>query len=178
MVKLAGIIATLISILTAAAAFSIDGERRYLLLAAAACIYAVGSFLLGTGEKTETERLAALPLRKVDKMNGREFEEYLCAVLELNGYQCETTQDSNDYGADIIAKRGRLRCVVQAKRYKGKVGIKAVQEIVGAMNYYGATHGAVITNSTFTSQAEALAEKAGISLYDREDLAKKRKIKL
>ncbi|WP_286181151.1 restriction endonuclease [Bacillus sp. ISL-37] len=44
------------------------------------------------------------------------------------GYKVKPTPASNNFGADLIIE-SPLRIVIQAKRYKIKVGIKAVQEI-------------------------------------------------
>jgi restriction system protein len=46
------------------------------------------------------------------------------------------------------------------------VGNKAVQEVVGAIPFYGGTEGCVVTNSTFTPAARALAQKNNIRLID------------
>jgi restriction system protein len=69
-------------------------------------------------------------------------------------------------GADIIASKGERRVIIQAKRYSGAVGNKAVQEVVGAILFYGGTEGCVVTNSTFTPAARALAQKNNIRLID------------
>ncbi|WP_345655988.1 restriction endonuclease, partial [Streptomyces tremellae] len=61
--------------------------------------------------------------------------------------------------------------VIQAKRYKSKVGIKAVQEINSARDYYSAQEAWVITNNFFTLQAIKLAESTGVKLIDRNGLA-------
>jgi restriction system protein len=46
------------------------------------------------------------------------------------------------------------------------VGNKAVQEVVGAILFYGGTEGCVVTNSTFTPAARALAQENNIRLID------------
>ena len=59
---------------------------------------------------------------------------------------------------------------MQAKRYSGNVGNKAVQEVYSGMAHYGADKGWVVTNSWFTKAARVQAESCGISLVDREIL--------
>ncbi|WP_228547442.1 restriction endonuclease [Filobacillus milosensis] len=50
------------------------------------------------------------------------------------------------------------KIIVQAKRYKSRVGIKAVQEAVSAIAYYKASEGWVVTNNEFTEAAINLAK--------------------
>jgi restriction system protein len=45
-----------------------------------------------------------------------------------------------------------------------------VQEIVGAIKFYNADEGWVITNSTFTASARSLAQANNIKLIDGHDL--------
>jgi hypothetical protein len=61
---------------------------------------------------------------------------------------------------------------IQAKRYKGSVGNDAVQEVVGALKFYKAEEGWVITSGRFTQPARALAKANGIHLVDGLDLRK------
>jgi len=109
-------------------------------------------------------------IRKIDHMSGEEFEAYLKAHFEQKGFKVKTTPTTNDYGADLILSKGGECIAVQAKRYRDKVGNKAIQEIVGALGFYHANKGMVITNSFFTANAKALAESNGIELWDRNIL--------
>ncbi|PEJ58856.1 hypothetical protein CN692_07675 [Bacillus sp. AFS002410] len=103
-------------------------------------------------------------------MNGYEFEHYLELLFNNNGIPALRTPSSGDFGADLVLE-GYERVVVQAKRYKNKVGIKAVQEINSAKSYYKAHEAWVITNNFFTPQAVKLAEVTGVKLIDRNELA-------
>jgi len=71
-----------------------------------------------------------------------------------------------DHAAHLIAVKGAITIIVQAKLHQGPVGNKAVQEVIGAVTFYGGDEGWVVTNSTFTTSAKALAQKAGIRLVD------------
>lgn len=107
-----------------------------------------------------------------DHMSGVEFEDYLCSIFRKKGYQVNTTPKSNDYGADLILKKNGETTVVQAKRYKDKVGVRAIQEVNAAIPYYKASKAIVITNSYFTPNAKSLAMANQIQLIDRDKLAK------
>lgn len=107
---------------------------------------------------------------QIDTMTGIEFENLLKYHFSNLGYKVKTTPTSSDYGADLILKNDESKIVVQAKRYKNKVGIKAVQEIIGAIGYYEADKGMVVTNSYFTTNAINLAKSNDIELWDRNKL--------
>ncbi|NJR21022.1 MAG: hypothetical protein HC786_01960 [Richelia sp. CSU_2_1] len=107
---------------------------------------------------------------RVDLMTGEEFEEFLACCFRNLGYAVEMTPKTADFGADLILAKGGKKTVVQAKRYQGKVGNSAVQEVVGAVKYYGARDAIVITNSNFTSNACKLAQANGVQLWGREQL--------
>ena len=109
-------------------------------------------------------------IQSIDSMTGVEFEEYLKAHFEKKGYKVENTPASNDYGADLILIKGGVKTVVQVKRYKGKIGNSAIQEVVGAAGYYKADKCMVITNSFFTVNAENLAKANNVELWDRYKL--------
>ncbi len=68
-----------------------------------------------------------------------------------------------------MQKDGRT-VVVQAKRWDGVVGVKAVQEVLGAINYYDAQKGIVLTNSDFTENAYELAKRSTVELWNRQKL--------
>lgn len=111
-----------------------------------------------------------LSLKGVDSLDGYEFENFLKIILEKMGYSVENTKLSGDQGADLIAQKFGEKIVIQAKRYKGKVGNKAVQEVVASIAHYDANRGIVVTNSEFTKSAIELAHSNNIKLIDRAKL--------
>lgn len=80
------------------------------------------------------------------------------------------TPASNDYGADLIVEYNGCRIAGQCKYYEKSVGVKAVQEVLGALAYYNCEAGAVFTNSTFTQQAISLASANRVLLIDGDML--------
>lgn len=121
-------------------------------------------------QAAEEERLLNSGIAEVDRMSGKEFEQFLAVHFSALGYQVRVTQDSQDYGADLIVTAPRVTFVVQAKRSKNPVGIKAIQEAIGAIKHYQADQAMVITNSTFTQSAYNLAQSNQIRLCDRQQL--------
>lgn len=111
-------------------------------------------------------------INQIDLMNGVQFEEYLSELFKTMGYKVENTPRTGDYGADLILKKGRRKVAVQAKRYKGRVGISAVQQIIGAKNFYKADDIWVVTNSYYSKPATNLGAVNNVKLIDREELIK------
>jgi hypothetical protein len=107
----------------------------------------------------------------IGALSGTDFETYLAKLLKQAGFESVVgTPASGDQGADLIARRSGKTIAIQAKGYRGSVGNGAVQEIVGAIRFYRADEGWVITNSTFTASARALAQANNIRLIDGSDL--------
>ena len=111
-------------------------------------------------------------LKEIDSLTGKEFELFVSLMFKVNGYKCKLTPDSHDFGADIIALKNDRKCVIQAKRNASPIGIKAVQEVIGAVKYYGADQGYVVTNNYFSQSARELARANNILLLDRHYLLK------
>ena len=84
----------------------------------------------------------------------------------------ERTKYIGDYGADLVATNNGVKMVIQAKRHKNKVGIKAVQEAVASKGYYNCDKAMVVTNRYFTNQAKTLASRNKVELWDRKILVK------
>ena len=114
--------------------------------------------------------LLSSDISQIDIMEGYEFEEYLKTLFFYEGFATETTTKSKDYGADIILTAPNQKIIVQAKRYSKAVGVKSVQEILGAVPHYKATGAMVVTNSYFTVSAETIARENNIRLIDRDEL--------
>lgn len=109
-------------------------------------------------------------IKQIDVMQGVQFEKRLMVLFTDLGYRAKLTPN-NDFGADVVVEDyNGGRTVVQAKRYNRPVGIKAVQEVIGSMAYYKAINAIVITNHSFTKQAESLALKNNVELWDRQKL--------
>jgi HJR/Mrr/RecB family endonuclease len=121
-------------------------------------------------EEEEKKRLLDSGIIEVDEMTGKEFEIFLDFHFKKLGYSVTLTQNSQDYGADLILYKDGSTTVVQAKRSKNPVGIKAVQEVAGAVRHYKGNKARVITNNRFTENAYNLAKSNDVELWDRKRL--------
>jgi restriction system protein len=120
----------------------------------------------------DKNRLAKSGINEIDQMDGLTFEKYLEALFEKLGYRVERTQYVGDYGADLVTSKDGIKTVIQAKRYKKKVDIKAVQEAVAAKGKYGCSEAMVITNSFYSKAAIELAKANRVELWNRNHLVK------
>lgn len=111
-------------------------------------------------------------ISRIDKMTGREFEEFTAYLFRRLGYKAEVTQESQDQGIDVIAQKGFSKIAVQTKRYSKTVGNKAVQEVVAGKAFYKCRKCIVVTNNYFTKSAKELAFHNKVELWDRDVLIK------
>lgn len=102
------------------------------------------------------------------KRSGAEYERHCASKMKWHGWIGVTLiGKSHDYGADIIARGLFFRkIVVQCKSYSKPVGVKAVQEVNAARQYYRASRAAVATNNKFTKEAKALAARCEVELWE------------
>lgn len=116
-------------------------------------------------------RLRKAGMEEIDVMPGDVFETYVALLFKQLGYRVLQTKHSGDYGADLILHKDSRKIVVQCKRYKSKVSIKSIQEVVGAKAYYHANEAWSVTNSYHTQNAINLASANQVSLIERHQLA-------
>jgi HJR/Mrr/RecB family endonuclease len=111
--------------------------------------------------------------RHIAEMSGAEFERFIGKLYTRLGYGVSLTKGGADQGADLILSKDSHKIAVQAKRWTGVVGNNAVQEVIAGKLYYGCSHAWIVTSSTFSSSAVALAAKdPTISLVDGRALSK------
>lgn len=139
------------------------------IIGAVVGVAVVVALMIVIGQK-RAERLKKSGIAEIDKMEGVQFEKYLGHLFRSQGYNAEVTQAAGDYGADLVLSKDGKRIVVQAKRYSKNVGLKAVQEVRGAVSHYGASAAWVVTNRDYTEQAYKLAKSNNVRLIGREEL--------
>lgn len=115
--------------------------------------------------------IANKEIKRIDKLNGREFEKYCGRMLEKLGFEeVNVTVSSGDQGIDVLAIMGKTSYGFQCKHYSSPVGNKALQEAISGKEFYKVDKAVVITNNYFTPSAIALAQEAGIDTWNRDTL--------
>ncbi|HRL99036.1 MAG TPA: restriction endonuclease [Acidovorax sp.] len=107
-----------------------------------------------------------------EKMTGLDFEAFCEGELIRLGWSVFRTSYTGDQGVDLIASLGFTRVAIQCKRYSAPVGNQAIQEIAAGMKYESCDHGVVVTTSSFTRSAIALADANRVVLIHFSQLNK------
>jgi hypothetical protein len=98
----------------------------------------------------------------LENLHWRQFEKLIADILESNGYEIDLMQGTKDGGIDVIAFQesyhfGKHKYLLQAKRYKNKIGVDIIREVLFCHDHYGATKSCLATTSNFTKGARDLA---------------------
>lgn len=111
--------------------------------------------------------------QKYTLLNGTDFEMLLYRLFVAMGYVVEHIGRSGDQGGDLIANKDGERTLIQAKCYRDwSVGNEAVQQVVGAMQFYNCHKTMVVTTSSvFTPEAHALARANNTELISKDRLS-------
>lgn len=110
-------------------------------------------------------------LEVADRMDGHSFEYWCANLLRKNWFlDVQVTRGSGDHGVDIVAIKDGIKYAIQCKCYSSPLGNTPVQEVNTGKLMYDCHVGVVMTNSSFTSGAIELADKAGVLLWDRRKL--------
>ncbi|MCA9884609.1 MAG: restriction endonuclease, partial [Anaerolineae bacterium] len=103
-----------------------------------------------------------------------EFENLITNLFQKMGLETRQTQSSRDGGVDCVAYDPRPifggKVVIQAKRYKGTVGVSAVRDLFGTLQNEGASKGILVTTSGYGKAAFDFASGKPIELLDGGNL--------
>ena len=102
--------------------------------------------------------------------NGHEFEHWVAKNLNQSGWNAKVTSGSGDQGIDVIATKNGRTIGLQCKLYSSPVGNKAVQEAYAGKAFHQMDAVGVITNTSYTKSARALATDTGVKLLPHHDI--------
>lgn len=99
-------------------------------------------------------------------MKPRDYEFAVAEHYRALGYAVEVTPMSNDYGVDLVARKGAERLAVQAKMYGGQRPINRdmVMQLHGAKAYFDCTRAVIATDARVKPDAEEVARKLGVEV--------------
>jgi restriction endonuclease Mrr len=113
-------------------------------------------------------------LNQIRKINEYEFEALVAETWEQYGWETNVTSGSGDQGIDVVATKTlpfEQKVVIQAKRYKknSPVGSPDIQQYSSLRHQEdGVDAVIVVTTSSFTKQAEQIADNLNVKLIDGE----------
>lgn len=130
--------------------------------------------------ETFTENLITIAMHEANqksktKSGGRgiDFERDCARLLDAGGFAVRTTPASGDFGADLIAEKDDLRYAIQCKDTSKPVGVKAVQEAIGARRHYSVDYAVVCASAGFTEAAIELASSNQVVLCNADQLVRR-----
>lgn len=124
--------------------------------------------------RPKVPELSSITIEQIDNMDPYKFEYFTKLLLEkLDFKNVEVTNASGDYGIDVIAEQDDIKYGFQCKLYSDNVGVSAIQQAYAGIQHYDCNIGVVITNSTFTKQAQKQASETNVILWDRNKLMDK-----
>lgn len=123
----------------------------------------------------ETDVLSGLDQRpNLMELTPGEFENLITNLFSKMGLDTRQTQPSRDGGVDCVAFDPRSilggKVVIQAKRYKGTVGVSAVRDLYGTVHNEGASKGILVTTSGYGRASFEFASGKPLELLDGRNL--------
>lgn len=112
--------------------------------------------------------------RNLLQLTPTEFEHLIRQLFIATGAESWTTVPSKDGGVDAVATSKNIffggGCLIQAKRWKGLVGLDAVHALTGVMADHNAMRGVLVTPSWFGRASEQFAQRNRITLINGAEL--------
>lgn len=107
-------------------------------------------------------------------MEPYDFEKFVAKVWKSKGFDTNISQQSRDWGVDIIASKSDTKVAIQAKRYSesNKVGSQEVRNYATVYQQDDSINSVVIvTSGKFTKPSKKLAGKLDVGAVNGDDLA-------
>lgn len=124
---------------------------------------------------SEEDILSGLDQRpNLMELSPKEFESLITNLFTKMGLESRQTQPSRDGGVDCVAFDPRPifggKVVIQAKRYRGTVGVSAVRDLYGTLQNEGASKGILVTTSGYGQASYEFAAGKPMELLDGGNL--------
>ncbi len=110
-------------------------------------------------------------IEQIDESSNHLLEHRLQMFFTQQSWKLSINPENGHCGANLVGtdNQGR-KVVIQAKRYQSLVGFRVIQKVLEARDYYGAERALVVTNNSFTVNAQNLASNHEVELWDRTRL--------
>jgi restriction system protein len=137
------------------------------------CALVVAAAVLGAGERAITRRRDRTlfdrqsGIESIRSLSWQTFERMVGEGYRRLGYEVQVTPAGADGGVDLILTKDGLRTDVQCKQWRTQVvPVELVRQLKGAMAAADVEKGIFVSSGRFTTDAQAFAEKAGITTVD------------
>lgn len=119
------------------------------------------------------KRITGKAMRKNHfNVTANNFEYMIGYLFYRSGFKSIVTQQSNDFGLDVVATHKNKKYGIQCKLYNSYVGVEAIQQAVTGTVAYGLDVPIVICSSNYTKAAQDLAEASGTVTINHEMIVK------
>jgi restriction system protein len=109
-----------------------------------------------------------------DFMDEAVFERYLALLFTRMGYQVRRVHYADNVST-LMATSNGVSYVIQARRNRRKVGIRAIEDAIATRKHLKCERAIVVTNHFFSSQARQIAKANQVLTLDRYDLIREMK---
>lgn len=134
-------------------------------------ILAAVLFILWRKQRSTYSRATGVGL---DFMDEAAFERYLALLFTRMGYQVRRVNYADNVSI-LMATRDGVSYVIQARRNRRKVGIRAIEDAIATRKHLKCERAIVVTNHFFSNQARKIAKANQVLTLDRHDLIKEMK---
>lgn len=134
-------------------------------------ILAAVLFILWRKQRSTYSRATGVGL---DFMDEAAFERYLALLFTRMGYQVRRVNYADNVST-LMATRDGVSYVIQARRNRRKVGIRAIEDAIATRKHLKCERAIVVTNHFFSNQARKIAKANQVLTLDRHDLIKEMK---
>ena len=109
-------------------------------------------------------------LKKIDAMNTADFAKYLSECFSKKGYHVSIL-GCGDHDAELmLTLQGTPRTLVVLRNSVNHTGTKTIQNAILAKDAYKCKRVLIVTNGIFTQEAEKVASKNEVRLWDRDKI--------
>lgn len=108
--------------------------------------------------------------REISKMDRAQFTVYAAKLFSNKGYQVRFTPVVDNYGIDLLVKRGEKVSAVCCILAQKVLGEKDISFVAVGRKFYNVSDAIVLTNGFFDRSAVKFARKAKITLFDNNVL--------
>ncbi|MCQ6281225.1 restriction endonuclease [Bacillus sp. EB600] len=113
-------------------------------------------------------------LDEILKLNGVEFENYIKALFQKQGFNVIKTPENKNVGIDLVftkkIKSHISKTAVKCGQYKKSVGVSAIQDIFYGQHLCKCSKSIIICTSEFTTSAIKKAADLKVELWDKNKL--------
>lgn len=97
---------------------------------------------------------------------GAALERETASLFQNAGWETHQVGGSGDFGADVLARNPQTghSVAVQCKNYSGRVGVEAVQQVIGAREFYKTKEAHLVFRGRLTDAAARLAKAANVKV--------------